>query len=239
MTATTALHNLTLGYGHHQTPADGMCLMEAVAWWAGEAHSDHPRCTSTVLAWFARGWNDGMRTDQERDQLVQYVPRLAGTTARTGVETRRSWLAIDWLIREAAPAWLTAASLGDVGDRLAQLPPLTDTGDPLLEVVQLVTAAEAATLQRLSAHGVDRLAYMLAEERSRTAFHASAVGAAYSAGSSMVSRHRAGLPQTLNACRNAATLVTLDEPGSELMEMTVKQVQQSAHDLFDRMITTT
>jgi len=35
---------------------NGKCGLEAVAWLAGEEHSDHPACVSPVLGDFCRCW---------------------------------------------------------------------------------------------------------------------------------------------------------------------------------------
>ncbi len=39
--------------GKHNGPDDGMCLVEAAAWVAGEPFSDHPVCVDPVIAAFA------------------------------------------------------------------------------------------------------------------------------------------------------------------------------------------
>ena len=38
--------------------------------------------------------------------LKPLLPRLIGTRATPEIHERRSYLALDWLIREATPAWL-------------------------------------------------------------------------------------------------------------------------------------
>jgi hypothetical protein len=40
----------TLSHGSHDRREDGMCLMEAVAFLAGERHSDRPVCACPVLS---------------------------------------------------------------------------------------------------------------------------------------------------------------------------------------------
>ena len=40
--------------GKHDNPEDGMCLMEAVAYVAGESLTDHPECCCPVIAEFGR-----------------------------------------------------------------------------------------------------------------------------------------------------------------------------------------
>jgi len=44
------LDAITLASGAHDRRTDGVCVMEAVAWWAGEDHSDRPECASPVIA---------------------------------------------------------------------------------------------------------------------------------------------------------------------------------------------
>ena len=98
-------------------PADGMTLLEAVAYTAGERHSNKPACVCPVLAGFGNAWNDGMR-DSERNELLRYIPKLAGTCDTRMVETQRVEMALWWLIREHAPVWLDAAGLTDDAEAL-------------------------------------------------------------------------------------------------------------------------
>ena len=121
-----ALTELVLSHGSHSDRADGVCLMEAVAWFAGEEHSDAPACCSPVLAAFFRSWNDGMRTDDERAQLIQYVPLLVGTDAGPAVEQKRGWMALDWLMRVQSVEWLHQAGLDHHATALAALPEINN-----------------------------------------------------------------------------------------------------------------
>ena len=111
MTPTLNLEELTLGSGSHSGPSDGMCVMEAAAYMAGEPWSDHPTCVSPVIAAFLRSWNDSL-PDSDRGQLVRYLANVHdGGVLGTGpaspeLENRRSWLAVDWSVRVHTPAWL-------------------------------------------------------------------------------------------------------------------------------------
>ncbi len=49
-------------HGKHATREKGVCLMEAVAWWQGEEHSDMPECVCSVI-FFAS--NEGAMADLE------------------------------------------------------------------------------------------------------------------------------------------------------------------------------
>lgn len=41
--------NYTLRHGSHESPQDGLCAMEWVAYLAGEKHSDYPSCVDLAL----------------------------------------------------------------------------------------------------------------------------------------------------------------------------------------------
>ena len=119
------LSTITLARGMHDTPGDGMCLLEAAAYLAGEPFSDHPQCVCPVLAAFGRSWNDSL-DDQTRNRLLKpFLPRLLNTRSTPDVQDRRAFMAADWAVRTYTPAWLRLAGLNDHADALADLPELT------------------------------------------------------------------------------------------------------------------
>src|SRR6185437_10624017 len=72
-----ALEKLSLESGSHEEFEKGMCVMEAVAYVAGEPWSDHPQCAFPVITSFMIAWNDGLPNDAERDRLLKpLVPQL-------------------------------------------------------------------------------------------------------------------------------------------------------------------
>src|SRR5262245_2190574 len=103
MTALLELSGIVLESGEHTSPEEGLCLLEAVAYIAGEKHSDHPACVCPVLAAFGRSWNDALDVET-RQRLKDYIPQMIGT-AGDGNEDRRAWMCVDWLTRECAPAF--------------------------------------------------------------------------------------------------------------------------------------
>ncbi|HEX5437123.1 MAG TPA: hypothetical protein VFW98_08185, partial [Gemmatimonadaceae bacterium] len=108
-----SLDTLTLDRGAHDTRDDGVCAMEAVAWLAGEPHSDTPECASPVIAAFVRSWNDAL-SDADRTRLLRPIlPLLIGTRTTQDDDEARAWLATDWLARVCAPAWLRIAGLDE------------------------------------------------------------------------------------------------------------------------------
>jgi hypothetical protein len=80
-----------------------MCVMEAVAYVAGEPFSDHPKCASRVLTDFLIGLNDRWSAD-DRQLLKPFIPRLVGTNTGENDEETRRWMITDWLVHEYAPA---------------------------------------------------------------------------------------------------------------------------------------
>ena len=103
------LATIHLDKGSH--PDDGRgCLLEWTARFAGEPVTDHPVCTSPVLAAFGIAWNDTL-DDETRQRLVPYIPRLVGTAGDPKADQVRAWMATDWLIRTVTPTWLRKAGL--------------------------------------------------------------------------------------------------------------------------------
>jgi hypothetical protein len=98
--------------------------MEAVAWAAGEPHSDHPVCADPVIAAALRSLNDSLG-DDDRQVLKPYIFRVIGTKGSGALSLRRSWMAIDWVVREYTPAWMELAKLTDDANALRALPEIT------------------------------------------------------------------------------------------------------------------
>ena len=82
---------ITLEKHNHETPEDGVCLMEAVAWWVGEPHNDHPQCVDPKLANLGRNLNDTM-LDHYRTGFAKLIPALAGTRTQIELTNSRSLL---------------------------------------------------------------------------------------------------------------------------------------------------
>ncbi len=146
----------TLAYGTHATPDEGRCAMEWVSYLAGEPHSDEPACVSPVLRAFCMTLNDTL-DHGPRQRLRPYLARTIGT-AGDGLDDARSWMAMDWLIRTYAPAWLDASALSESARRLEALRPITDS-------VALLPALEALVVARRDARG----AWAAARAGARTA----------------------------------------------------------------------
>jgi len=123
------LSTFVLAHGNHGSPDDGMCLLEAAAYMAGEPHSDHPQCVDVALAAFGRTLNDRLRED-ERQLLKPLLPRLIGTRATPALARRRALLLVDRHVRSIVPAFLRELPhqpQPELAGRMEGLPPVVDT----------------------------------------------------------------------------------------------------------------
>ena len=139
-----------IGHGAHFSLDDGLCVMEAVAYVAGEPWSDHPTCACPVLGAFMRAWNDGLPTDEDRTRLLRpWVERLVGTKSTKAVEQRRADMALDWFVRVYAPAWLDLSeALSSHARAIRALPPLHSTAACLSAQPVLAAAAQSTAATR-------------------------------------------------------------------------------------------
>ena len=118
MSTSIDFKNLTLEHGGHGSRDEGVCWMEAFAWWRGIAHTDHPVCVSPAIGSYGRALNDCL-PDERRARLAAAAPGLFPVmmdTAGDGRDETRGYIALDWLVRAWLPAWLELAGLaGDAG----------------------------------------------------------------------------------------------------------------------------
>ena len=140
------LEGIVLKSGVHASRDAGVCAMEALAWIAGEPHSDHPRCACPVIGAFMRSWNDSLPDDETRTRILRpLLPLLVGSRSTKAVELQRSYLAVDWLARDCAPAWLSLRDdLKAHVVALRGLKPLTDAASCRAAQAALAAARDAA-----------------------------------------------------------------------------------------------
>jgi hypothetical protein len=145
--------NIVLKHGSHRTFAEGSCALEWVDYLDRQrrgvavAPTDHmtdaPACVCPVLRDFVVGWNDSLRSDEERTRILGPVlPRLLDTRSTREDERRRSAMALDWLIRVFVPTWLDLAKLTGEARALRDLPEIVDLAG-LRAAQSLLDAARA------------------------------------------------------------------------------------------------
>jgi hypothetical protein len=135
----------SLARGSHDPGAE-MCVMEAVAFVAGETWSDAPQCACPVITAFLVSWNDSLPSDAERDLLLKdLIPEIVGTRLTPEVEERRSYLALDWLIRVFTPKWLDLVpALHEHAKALRELEAIADMAGAAAAGVRVNAAGDAA-----------------------------------------------------------------------------------------------
>jgi len=222
-TRTLDLDKLHLRTGSHD-PNDEqrMCVMEAVAFLAGEEWSDHPACASRIVATFLRSWNDVLPDDQ-RQELRQYIPRLVGSAGTPEQEERRSWMALDWLVRVQAPAWLRLAGLTEQADMLKGLAEVTPETCPSIKAPLQAVRQDAAAAWDA--------AWAAAWDAARDAAGAAAGDAAWDAA-------RDAAWDAAGAAAGAAARDAARAAARELAP-TVDELRAEAHRLVDRMLAVT
>src|SRR5579885_3083522 len=121
------LYTFKLDEGNHDEPSQGVCAMEAVAWMAGEPHSDKPACACPVLGAFIIRVNDTM-DNADRSLLNPLILKLIGTRSKEHEKLRRDHL-IREVTRRVVPLWFDRAGLTEDGRRLRDLSPIAPLSD--------------------------------------------------------------------------------------------------------------
>jgi hypothetical protein len=236
-----ALERIELKAGTHASADDGMCVMEATAYFAGEPFSDRPQCVSPVIGAFLRSWNDSL-DDSSRQRLKPYVIKVIGTNTGPADDERRAWLAIDWLVRTYAPTWFDLAGLKEYASALRGLPELTtnELTDQAQETIGAARAAEATV--RNAARNAATAVRNAARNAASDTTSDTAWDAAWDAASATT--WAITWAAVRNAARNAAEAVATDAAEDaarnaatrRALQPTVEALQASAFELLDRMI---
>jgi hypothetical protein len=238
------LSNIRFGKGQHipsQNPTGDrdMCILEAVALFAGDPWSDDPEGVSPVISAFLRKWND-LLSDEDRDRLLPasvWVPKLVGTCADSATEERRSNLALDWLVRVYTPAYLDL------------VPSLCDHAGPIRNLPEVMDAASAhqskTTVANARAAALDA-ARAVTGDATWTATWTAARDAAWTTGAGAGSAARDAVRYAAwttwvvvgDAAWTAARAawVAAETPAGDVPRPIVEDQQRSALDLLNRML---
>jgi len=242
-----------LAYGTHATPEEGRCAMEWVSLLAGEPHGDEPTCVSPVVRAFCISLNDSL-DDEPRQLLRPYLTRTIGT-ADDGLDEKRAWMAMDWMIRDYAPAWISAAGLPGLSETLEQLDPIMSPAD-LPQALRALSSARRQTRDAWTAGmGPARLAswapWTAGRAAAREAAWRSAGAAAWAAArlgigdmdgdrARALVRETAGDAAALIArpARFSAGRAAARAAAREALAPTLHRLERSAFSLLDRLLPT-
>jgi hypothetical protein len=214
------LETLILAHGSHGSFEEGVCVMEAVAYVAGEDHGDHPKCACPTISDFLRSWNDSLKDDQ-RQILKPLIPKLVGTNHGPEIALKRSYMVADWLVRTYTPEFLRMAKLEADAEALAALGELKDKESFTAAVAPINTARDSA-----------RAAWAAAGDAAWAAAAGAAAGAAaraaaWAAAAGAAARAAAG---------DAAWAAAAGDAAWAALKPSVERLQLSALDLVERMI---
>jgi hypothetical protein len=245
---------ISLAKGAHEDLREGACVMEAVAYVAGEAWSDQPQCVCPVIATFCRAWNDALPQNKRDELLKPLISRLVGTRASKKIETRRALMAADWLVRVYTPAWLRLAGLKSHADALAAMPEITSMAQVPSMKRQIEAARKDADAACDAACDAARsaawssawsaacdAAWAAASDAACDAARAAAWAAAWSAARSAA--WSAAWAAAWAAARSAAWSLAwsaasdaASDAAGDALRPTVESLQASALNLLNRMI---
>jgi hypothetical protein len=231
------IEDITLSRGAHNDRDNGLCLLEAVAWLAGEEHTDRPVCVSGVLAAYGRELNDVLlpaRVDLE-PRIRALAPMLVGTAGRPELDHRASLLALDWLVRIYTPAWLRLAKINGHADNLENCEEVTSWDDVPTDALAAARAAagDARDASRAAARAAQNATRAAAWAAAQNATRAAAGDAALDA--ALDAAWAAALDAAQNATRVADRAAAWGVV-SDALAPTVRDLQDSALDLYERMI---
>ncbi len=241
----TTISDVRLDKGSHVDAKAGMCAMELASVLAGEPFSDTPQCVSSVIACFMRNWNDAL-DDTTRQFLKPCVLKALNTVDNNETETARSYMALDWLIRSATPAWLELAGLAQHAVALRNLAPIVDmvSATNAREVVYAANdaandaayAAASAAARAAAYAAANAAAYAAARAAASAAARAAASAAAYAAAYAAANAAANDAANAAAYAANAAAYAAANAAANAKLQPTVEQLQQSAFDLLDRMV---
>jgi len=205
---TSILESIVLKYGGHASREEGVCAMEAVAWLAGEPHSDRPACTCSVIGRLVVRLNDrigrGEQADALRTRILRpLLPKLVGTAATREVRAKRAYLATDAAVRIFA-----ARALDEVGmalkrpeleaeaQKLRALPPVVDgasakEAEAAARAARKVSASFAAATAADAAAASAAAAAAAADDAAAAAASAASAAAADDAASAYAAAYAA------------------------------------------------
>ncbi len=121
------IEKISLKSGKHGNSEEGMCVMEAVAYIAGEPHSDHPKCADRAITSALIRLNDRMPDDATRDKYLKpIIPQIVGTVSTQEVYIKRGFVAADFAVRIIAPLVMDMLGKTEYATKLRALAPLID-----------------------------------------------------------------------------------------------------------------
>ena len=99
--------------------------MEAIAWLAGEPHTDTPHCVCPSIVEIIRDWNDALTHEKRNDILKPLLPIALNTNQGQKLEPARRTMAGDGLLHEGLSNWLYICGLPQQAQQAEALPKIS------------------------------------------------------------------------------------------------------------------
>jgi hypothetical protein len=202
------LDTITLHRGGHDSWSEGHCAMEAVAWLAGEPHTDGPSCACPMVRRVVIALNDRATDDDMRTRLLRpLLPRIVGSRGSVALMLRRGLVAADWAVRVFSPIALEAAGLPVEAARLRALPEIRDreTAEQAKSAAYRAAARADAAADAAVAAVADAAAAVVAAYRAAARAADAAYRAAARADAAVAARADAAADAAVGgACRAVA-----------------------------------
>jgi hypothetical protein len=96
------IENIELKPGSHESPQDGMCVMEAVSYFQGLPFTDAPQCVDPVIRGLMIRLNDRW-SHEDRQRLKPYILKVVGTNEGVALSRKRAFACADFAIRTILP----------------------------------------------------------------------------------------------------------------------------------------
>ena len=252
------LDEVRLSSGSHESPEEGMCVMELASVLAGKPFSDTPPCVSPTIGAFLRTWNDSL--DEESRQLLKpYALKVLNTAGDREKEITRGWMLFDWLARTAVPAWLRLTGKEDLvafAEQLASAAPVVDKHSeeaiyPILESASdaVSYAARVAVSYAARVAASDAASYAASDAASYAARVAARVAASDAASYADSYADRDADSYAARVAARVAVSYAVSKGGNyndmydgaykaatEKLKPVVLELQQSAFQLLERLI---
>jgi hypothetical protein len=124
------LASLQLKCGSGTGKEGDCCALQERRRWSGLDSKSYavPDTDSQVCGRFMVRFQDAIKDDAIRNRLIPpLMVKLVGSAGSPELESRRSWMAVDWALREVAPTYFDLTpELAEHAAALRALPPITD-----------------------------------------------------------------------------------------------------------------
>jgi len=230
---TISIDELVLTTGKHKTRKHGLCVMEAVAWVAGENHTDMPKCVSPAITRYMQVMNDCGETEVH-ERLKPYIYKVIGTKGDDLLEQARGFIAADFAVRVFAANALDAANQKGWAVKLRNLAQITSrkTAEDAAHA-----AARTAAHATYAARTANAAAHAAAKAAAHTAAHAAyAAHAANAAAHAAHAAHAANAAYAAHAAANASRAEDAAHAAAHAAAHTGTDVWDDAFRCLDTML---